>query len=298
VSIIIDSKGLSKHYGRTKALDNFDLTLEAGNPIALVGPNGAGKTTFLSLICGFIHPSAGEVSVLDHKPGSQDLSGRLAALPQDARFDPALSVGRQLKLYAQLQGMSGAQANAEVMRVLEIIKLPEVIGEKSEALSHGMRKRVALAQALLGQPEVILLDEPTAGIDPPNVKIIRDLIQEQSENATFVISSHNLDELEKLCSTVVYMEKGKLLHTGPIDPADDVAYLTLRMQSVDEQIFIEACSQLTGVVSVQRQAQGDFLIECDDGVVVDQSLLSLLATRGWDYKYLAKGRSLEERLYG
>lgn len=298
MSIIIDSKGLSKHYGRTKALENFDLQLESGDPIALVGPNGAGKTTFLSLICGFIHPSAGEVQVLGLKPGSQELSGRLAALPQDARFDPALSVGRQLKLYAQLQGMSSDEANAEVVRVLEIVKLPEVIKEKSEALSHGMRKRVALAQALLGEPEVILLDEPTAGIDPPNVKIIRDLIQEQSENATFVISSHNLDELEKLCSTVVYMEKGQLVHKGPIDAADDVAYLTVRMQGVDEQLFVQACSQLAGVVSVQRQAQGDYLIECDEGVVVDQSLLVMLATQGWDYKYLAKGRSLEERLYG
>lgn len=295
---IIESSNLSKHYGSTKALDNLDLQLDAGEPIALVGPNGAGKTTFLSLICGFIRSSAGAVNVLGHKPGSQALSGRLAALPQDARFDPSLSVGRQLRFYAQLQGMSVSEANKEVARVLDIVMLPEVVGDKSESLSHGMRKRVALAQALLGSPELILLDEPTAGIDPPNVKIIRDLIREQASNATFIISSHNLDELEKLCTTVVYLEKGKLQHMGPIDASDDIAYLTIRMQGVDEQPFIDACAQLPGVVKVQRQSQGDFLIECSDGVAVDQTLLAMLAERGWQYRHLAKGRSLEERLYG
>jgi len=295
---IINSQQLSKHYGNTKALDSLDLSLEAGEPIALVGPNGAGKTTFLSLLCGFIRSSSGSVSVLGHQPGSQALSGRLSALPQDARFDPALSVGRQLKFYAQLQGLSTGNAKKEVERVLDIVGLPEVIGDKSESLSHGMRKRVALAQALLGSPELVLLDEPTAGIDPPNVKIIRDLIREQAVNATFIISSHNLDELEKLCTTVVYLEKGKLSHMGPIDASDDVDYLTVRMQSVEEQAFIEACSQLPGVVTVQRQTQGDFLIHCAEGVAVDQSLLAMLAQKNWSYRHLAKGRSLEERLYG
>ncbi len=295
---IIESSNLSKHYGSTKALDSLDLKIEAGEPVALVGPNGAGKTTFLSLICGFIRSSGGAVNVLGHTPGSQALSGRMSALPQDARFDPALSVGRQLTFYAQLQGMSSGAARREVARVLDVVKLPEVINDKSESLSHGMRKRVALAQALLGSPELILLDEPTAGIDPPNVKIIRDLIREQASNATFIISSHNLDELEKLCTSVVYLEKGKLVHMGPIDASDDVDYLTIRMQSVDEQLFVEACLALPGVVKVQRQTQGDYLIECNEDGAVDQSLLAMLAARGWSYRHLAKGRSLEERLYG
>ncbi|MEE9334914.1 MAG: ABC transporter ATP-binding protein [Granulosicoccaceae bacterium] len=295
---IIESSNLSKHYGSTKALDKLELKLEAGEPIALVGPNGAGKTTFLSLLCGFIRLSGGEVKVLGHEPGSQALSGRMSALPQDARFDPTLSVGRQLKLYAQLQGLSSDQATKEVSRVLDVVRLPEVINDKSESLSHGMRKRVALAQALLGSPELILLDEPTAGIDPPNVKIIRDLIREQASNATFIISSHNLDELEKLCTSVVYLENGKLVQMGPIDASDDVDYLTIRIPGVDEEPFVEACLQLPGVVKVLRQSQGDFLIECSEDVAVDQALLAMLAERGWPYRHLAKGRSLEARLYG
>jgi len=297
---IINSKALSKYYGDTKALHNFDLQLDAGEPIALVGPNGAGKTTLLSLICGFIQPTSGEVNVLGHQPGSPELVGRLAALPQDARFDPSLSIGRQLNFYAQLQGMSNRDASTEVARVLDVVMLPEVEGEKAEELSHGMRKRVALAQALLGRPELIIFDEPTAGIDPPNVKIIRDLIRQLKSEATFIISSHNLDELEKLCASVVYLEKGMLVHNGAIDASDDVDYLTVRMQdqALDEQTFIDACQELPGVVGVQRQIQGSFLIECNDNEPVDQALLALFAQRGWNYRTITKGRSLEERLYG
>jgi len=114
---LIHTRALSKHYGSTKALDQFDLQLEPGEPIALVGPNGAGKTTLLSLICGFIQPSSGDVNVLGHKPGSASLVGRLAALPQDARFDPALSIGRQLGFYAQLQGMSVSYKGCQLVRL-------------------------------------------------------------------------------------------------------------------------------------------------------------------------------------
>jgi ABC-2 type transport system ATP-binding protein len=99
---LITTSGLSKHYGRVKALDSLDLTLEAGDPIALVGPNGAGKTTLLSLLCGFINPSAGRAEVLGHPVGSSELVGKLAALPQDANFDPRISIQRQLHLLARL----------------------------------------------------------------------------------------------------------------------------------------------------------------------------------------------------
>ncbi len=295
---LLHTEALSKNYGNTKALDSLDLTLEAGEPIALIGPNGAGKTTLLSLLCGYIRPSAGKATVLGHPPGSRALVGRLSALPQDAQFDPHFSVQRQLRLYAELQGMSRRQARIEVERVLETVQLTDSAKTKPVALSHGMRKRVALAQALLGEPELVLLDEPTAGIDPPNVKIIRDLIRSQTDKATFIISSHNLDELEKLCGSVVYLNAGRLIESGPLDPSVETGYLTLRLPNVPEVEFREACMRLTGVVDVQRQSQGDFLITCDTTPAVDQSILALLAKHNWHYRHIVNGRSLEERLYG
>ena len=295
---LITTQGLSKHYGKLRALDSLDLTLEAGAPIALVGPNGAGKTTLLSLLCGFIRPTAGTASVLGHAIGSRQLVGKVSALPQDANFDPRISIARQMRLLAQLQGMSASAAADEVERVLDIVQLSDISSKKPDELSHGMRKRLSLAQALIGQPELIMLDEPTAGIDPPNVKIIRDLIRAESANATFVISSHNLDELEKLCGSVVYLAAGKLVEYGPIDPSDDTGFLTLRPNEIEDAAFINACQSLQGVSSVQQQAQGDFLIRYDKQYTVDQQLLQLLVTNGWSYRYLINGRSLEDRLYG
>ncbi len=295
---IINTTGLSKNYGSIKALDNLDLSLESGDPIALIGPNGAGKTTLLSLLCGFIHPSSGSAELLGKKVGSRELIGKLAALPQDAHLDPRFSIQRQLGLFAKLQGFSGDAAKKEVSRVLETVLLADAGVKKPGELSHGMRKRVSIAQALIGSPELVLLDEPTAGIDPPNVKIIRDLIRSESSNATFLISSHNLDELEKLCSTVVYLSEGKLVEAGPIKTNTDDGYLTISLPSVPEEQFLRECAKLTGVLNVHRQAQGDYLIRQTEGHAVDQALLALLAKNGWKYRHLIKGRSLEERLYG
>lgn len=295
---VIETVGLSKQYGRVKALDNLDLSLNTGEPIALIGPNGAGKTTFLSLLCGFIKPSSGQAMVLGESVGSQKLSGRIAALPQDAQLDPRLTIVRQLRFFARLQGMSGAEAKKDVARVLDIVQLSDAGASRPEELSHGMRKRIALAQSLLGQPELVLLDEPTAGIDPPNVKIIRDLIRTESANATFLISSHNLDELEKLCSHVVYLSQGRLLKSEPISTSAESGYLTISVSEAPQDDFMQMARALDGVLDIQRQAQGDYLIKCDEDIAVDQALLFMLASQGWQYKHLIKGRSLEERLYG
>lgn len=295
---VITTTGLSKHYGSIAALDSLDLSLESGEPIALIGPNGAGKTTLLSLLCGFIRPSAGTAQVLGHNIGSKALTGKMSALPQDAHLDPRFSVQKQLGLFARLQGMNGGAATKEVDRVLDAVQLADAATKKPGELSHGMRKRVSLAQALIGKPALILLDEPTAGIDPPNVKIIRDLVRSESKNATFVISSHNLDELEKLCGSVVYLSEGKLVEAGPLDATSDDGFLTIRLPSAPEDQFLRECSKLPGVLTVQRQAQGDYLIHQTEGHAVDQALLLMLAKNGWRYKHLIKGRSLEERLYG
>jgi len=295
---LISTHGLSKNYGGVQALDSLDLILEPGAPIALIGPNGAGKTTFLSLLCGFIRPSGGSAQVLGHNVGSRALSGKLSALPQDAHLDPRFSINKQLGLFARLQGMGGADAKREVSRVLDTVQLADAGVKKPGELSHGMRKRVSLAQALIGKPELILLDEPTAGIDPPNVKIIRDLVRSEADNATFIVSSHNLDELEKLCGSVVYLSEGKLLESGPLEATSDDGYLTVRLPTAPEDQFIRECRKITGVLDVQRQAQGDYLIHQKEGHAVDQALLAMLAKNGWRYRHLIKGRSLEERLYG
>lgn len=298
---VLVTKGLEKRFGSIKALNNVNLELDAGEPIALIGPNGAGKTTLFSVLCGYLRPSAGDVSVLGEKPGSAALVGRLSAMPQDAWMNPQFNVGRQLVHYARLQGLSKKAAKYDMARVLDRVQLPHAAKMKPEALSHGMRKRVALAQALLGTPELVLLDEPTAGIDPPNVKIIRDLVVELSDSITFIVSSHNLDELERLCKSVVYLEHGELIQIGSLAAHSDEhdSYLTVRLAANSDDVAFESlATRVLGVQSVARLAQGDFLLHCDSEAVVDEALLVAMREAGINYRQLVRGRSLEDRLYG
>ena len=309
---LVRCEGLRKRYGRVRALDGLDLELGRGAPIALVGPNGAGKTTLLSLLAGFVRPGGGTVRVLGERPGSARLAGRLGALPQDALFDPGLSVGHQLRVLAELQGFGRGAARVEVARALGAVGLEGVSGQRPTALSHGMRKRVAFAQALLGEPELVLLDEPTAGIDPENARAIRELIVARGgadgPGTTFLVSSHNLDELERLCGSVVQLERGALVRHEALAPGDaarretppgaDDDALTVRLAEVPPEAFAEAAGALAAVRSLRRLADGDWRLQVDDPGVAAESLLALLRERGWHWRRLTRGRSLEERLYG
>ena len=295
---VVHCQGLTKRYGSTHAIDQLTLELNAGEPIALIGPNGAGKTTLISLICGFIRPSEGQVSILGHEPGAAALSGQLAALPQDALLDPRLNVGRQLRFFARLQGLSKREASAEVDRVLDTVDLKDSASSRPTDLSHGMRKRIAIAQSLIGSPRLVLLDEPTAGIDPPNARMIRDLVREQSANTTFIVSSHNLDELERLCGSVVYLENGRLVSFDAVNDDESHDILTLRTANMAADEFIPLCRQIPHVKDVSQTMQGDYLIETDNDMLASIAVLQLLAENGWRYRHLARGKSLEERLYG
>ena len=297
---LIECDNISKRYGSTLALDGVTLSLEAGAPIALIGPNGAGKTTLFSLLCGFLRASAGDVKIMGYAPSDSKLHGRLAALPQDANLDPRFTIGHQLTLLARLQGMPSQLANKEVLRVLDQVGLPEVIVQKPDALSHGMRKRVMLAQALMGNPELILLDEPTAGLDPPNVKVMRSLIADAANNATFIISSHNLDELERVCQSVVHLEKGKLKGVVDIAQSRSSGFYTVVMaeMSVTEAEVSTSLSGLASVNNVTFNAPNRFVVEYDATQTgMDLKIMTHLSEKGWPYRQLVNGRTLEDQLY-
>ncbi|PWQ98299.1 ABC transporter ATP-binding protein [Leucothrix arctica] len=297
---LIECDNITKRYGSTLALDGVTLSLEAGAPIALIGPNGAGKTTLFSLLCGFLRASSGDVKIMGYSASDSRLHGRLAALPQDANLDPRFTVGHQLTMLARLQGMSSGVAHKEVLRVLDKVGLPEVIVKKPEALSHGMRKRVMLAQALMGSPELILLDEPTAGLDPPNVKVMRSLIAEAANNATFIISSHNLDELERVCKSVVHLEQGKLKGVVDIAQSRSSGYYTVVMAEmpVAANIIIASLKSLPSVNNVTFNEPNRFVIEYDAAQAgLDLTIMQCLSDKGWPYRQLVNGRTLEDQLY-
>lgn len=299
MTALIRAQALSKNFGRKTVLDNLDFTLEAGDPIALIGPNGAGKTTLFSLLCGYLSPSSGQLDILGHKPGSSSLFGRVSALPQDAQLDPNFSVQTQLEFYGRLQGMNKATAKAETARVLALVDLAENGPQKATALSHGMRKRVAIAQALLGQPELVLLDEPTAGLDPVNAMQVRKLIASLSKEATFIISSHNIFELERLCGTVLYLENGRLQQQQPTHQQGGVGYLTVQLEQGDNHRVQTLLSQIAGVQKVEVLQKHEYGVSYDREFCpdLDLTVLALLRSEGLPYRQLTLGRSLEQQLF-
>lgn len=306
---LIQCQGLSKSYGSKKALKNVSFSLNPGAPIALVGPNGAGKTTLFSLLCGYLSPSEGTIRLLGEAPNSPKLLGKVAALPQDATLDPNLTIASQLALFARLQGMNAKLASEEALRVLSLVDLVDVAQQKPPSLSHGTSKRVAIAQALIGSPTLVLLDEPTAGLDPANAKKVRELVKTLSPTTTFMISSHNLDELEKLCDQVLYLDKGELSQSVSMRANTDSDYLTLTMQHCDSEKLLQEVAKLSGVINVSAKQSNSFVIQLApsedktteqsaiDNYQLEMKLLSLFNHHHWQYKMLMKGRTLEETLF-
>lgn len=296
---LINCHNVGKSYGHKRALDQVSFELEAGQAVALVGPNGAGKTTLFSLLCGYISPTQGEIHILGHRPGSKALLGKVAALPQDARLDPNLTIEAQLALFAQLQGFNKQAALVECERVLNLVALNEIAKHKPLALSHGMSKRVSIAQALIGSPQLVLLDEPTAGLDPANAKAIRELVRNQSHQTTFVISSHNLDELEKLCDKVLYLDKGSLNQSVSIKDEQATQYLTLTMQHCDTEALVTQLSMWPQVNSIKNSQYNEFVIQYNliQDYELESQLFKLFSSQGWTYRTLQRGRTLEDKLF-
>lgn len=300
---------LSKRFKNNNALDRVSFEVKRGETVGLVGANGAGKTTLLRILCGFLHPSSGSVRIFDQQPGSKALLGKFSALPQDAQFDPVFSIQKQLSHYARLQGFSRKHADIEALRVLELMRLEKSANTKPNALSHGMRKRAAIAQALIGEPQLILLDEPTAGLDPPNARNIRQQITALSDTTTVLISSHNLPELDRLCQTILYMDKGHLAsRTNDFSNLSTTAanrfqYLTLQIDHVSEVDVIATIERLPCVSCVSNKQKNEYVIHYDANEAsklnppLDQQLLRLLSEKGLRYRQLINGKTLENRIF-
>jgi len=299
MSTLIEVSGLNKFFGDKQALNNVEFEIEKGAPVALVGPNGAGKTTLFSVLCGYIQPSAGQVKIFNANPGSKATFGRLAALPQDAQLDPRFSIAHQLSFYGQLQGFDKKKSKFEVERTLELVGLSDTLNEKPDALSHGMRKRVTIAQALMGTPDIVMLDEATAGLDPLHAREIRQLVASLSSDITFILSSHDLNELERLCQQVLYLDKGVLQRHKTLANDIDHSYLTLRMEKQEEGL-IEGLKSIEQVIDVVNSQDREYLISVQqsiDSVPLDIQILQMCHQRQWSYRQLINGKTLENQLF-
>lgn len=218
MSPALELRGVRKRYGKTVALDGLDLRVERGTMLGLVGPNGAGKTTTFSIVSGAIRPDAGEVHVLGEGPfDPRRQAGALGILPQDCALNPHSSARQLLTFFARLQGLSRKDAAKDAERLLEALRLRERASSRVGQLSHGMKRRLAVAQAFVGDPALVLLDEPTGGLDPHLVVDMRALLLSEKRKRTLIVSSHILSDLEQTCDRVAFLEEGRCIREDAVD---------------------------------------------------------------------------------
>jgi ABC-type multidrug transport system ATPase subunit len=308
VEAAVRIKGIVKRFGIKTAVDGISLTIQQGHVYGLIGPNGAGKTTTFSMLAGYLTPNEGTIEVLGFAPKQVDeLRGRLGVLPQDALLPSGDKVGEFLVHMARLQNIPKDKVLPEVRKVLEEIDGKDWWDLRCGSLSHGMAKRVALAQALLGEPDVVLLDEPTAGLDPKVAYEVRQIIKARRGQCTIVISSHNLHELEEICNAAAILDRGRVVASG------SMAELTASSHEVHikvaptagvslaNQIPLQALREIPHVKRVELDGETHELgvyferREIDAETVIGHVLWILLNARV-RISGVSKGRGLEQRV--
>ena len=219
MTVTIEISNLSKFFGDKAAVDNVSLKIEKGQIVALLGPNGAGKSTLMNMICGYLAPSAGSIRVLGQDVSENSLKVRenIGFLPEGAPLYPDLSVRQFLNYMAELRGFYGEERDERVAAAEALAKVENVAQQKIETLSKGYSRRVGFAQSILSRPPVLLLDEPTDGLDPNQKRHIRSLISQMGKSRTIVISTHLLEEAESVCNRIVLVNKGRIMADGDLN---------------------------------------------------------------------------------
>ncbi len=216
--VMIEAAGLSKFYGIFKAIKDVSFTVRQGELVAFLGPNGAGKSTTMKILTGYLAPSEGRARIAGHDMSSDRIAGStlLGYLPENGPLYPDMTPHGLLDFFAEARGLAKSVKDDRIEAVIDICKLESVIFKPISKLSKGYRQRVGMAQALLHQPEVLILDEPTAGLDPNQIHEVRNTMVRIGQESTILLSTHILQEVEAMASRVVMINQGELVHDGSV----------------------------------------------------------------------------------
>ncbi len=302
IGVALTTRDLVKRYGRRRALDGCTLVVPRGAMMGLVGPNGAGKTTWMMAVAGFLRVSSGTIDLLGRGPFDAKVhSGHFAILPQDSELPLEARLGDLLYRYARMQGLSPEAARRSSAEMLKAVNLADRAKSSIRSLSHGMRMRVRLAQCFLGSPEVVLLDEPLNGLDPVEADRIRQFLRRRRGQQTIVISSHNLHDIETLCTHVAFVEKGRVARTATLEAitraASRVTY-TLAAKPTDMDALAAAVPGAAFAWTDETHALACSFSETAGGVgTVNRNLLPVLLAQT-DVLSVSSGLSLEQAYLG
>jgi ABC-2 type transport system ATP-binding protein len=215
---MIEAEGLCKYYGAFTAVQDVSFRIHQGEVVAFLGPNGAGKSTTMKLLTGYLSPSAGVARIAGHDMASDRLEGsaRLGYLPENGPLYPDMTPRALLQFFAAARGMPGPQSRQRVEAMIDLCDLGAVVGKPIAKLSRGYRQRVGMAQVLLHEPDVLILDEPTAGLDPNQIREVRETIRKLGQTKTILLSTHILQEVEAMCGRILFIDEGRLKFNGPV----------------------------------------------------------------------------------
>ena len=302
---MIKVQNLTKRYAGFTAINNLNFEVERGEIVGFLGPNGAGKSTTMKILTGYLPATSGTAKIAGFDVFEQSLQARqhIGYLPENTPLYQDMRIGEYLRYRAQLKGVAGGKIKERVGDVLEMCDLSNVERKLIGSLSKGYRQRVGLADALVSDPDLLILDEPTIGLDPNQIRQVRELVKNLANKRTVLISTHILPEVEIMCSRVIVIHKGKIR-------ASDTAENLLRAHRVAGALRIEAnvhgddarlrLSQVEGVKDVTEEADGDyttFQLRLEPNAEPSDEVLRLATERRWSVRELMRRRATLEDVF-
>lgn len=297
---MIDCQGLTKQYGHLLAVDDLSFQVRPGEVLGFLGPNGAGKTTTMRIIAGYVPPTAGRASVcgFDVETQATQAKRKIGYLPEGAPSYPEMTARTFLEFIADSRGLTGAHRRERLQTVFGLLHLEPVLEQSIETLSKGYRRRVGLAQAIIHDPEVLILDEPTDGLDPNQKHEVRGLINQMAESKIIIISTHLLEEVDAVCNRAIIIARGRIL-------ADDTPQNLEAKSSFHNAVSMKLANpaqldavraeiaRLPEVADTETDAKTDRLTAFPaDGKMPLKAISELAGARGWELAelHLESGR--------
>ncbi|MBT8036376.1 MAG: ABC transporter ATP-binding protein [Verrucomicrobiae bacterium] len=303
---MIDVRNLSKRYGRHAAVSDISFQVGTGKIVGFLGPNGAGKTTTLRMLTGYLPPSSGSARIAGYDIFRQSIKARrhIGYMPENVPLYDEMRVREYLRYRAQLKGLKGKDARQHIGEAMDLCGLSDVRRKMIKTLSKGFRQRVGLADALVHKPELLILDEPTNGLDPNQIRSIRNLIKHLGQTHTIMVSTHILSEVEMTCDHVIIIDEGKIKATGSppelVSQMRAAGKITVELDA-DAETAAGALGRLEHVKKITQEPSEDewarFSLLVDSGTDTRERIAELASQHGWPIRSLYRHTATLEDVF-
>ncbi|MFQ5600801.1 MAG: ATP-binding cassette domain-containing protein [Candidatus Krumholzibacteriia bacterium] len=304
---MIEIRDLHKHFGETRAVNGISFDVKSGEILGFLGPNGAGKTTTMRVITCYLPPTSGSVEVdgLDVTERSLEVRQKIGYLPESAPLYLDMNVVDYLKFIAEIRRIPPSEVRGQVRNAIEVCALDDVLRKNVGELSSGYKQRLGLAQAILHDPEILVLDEPTRGLDPNQIVEIRTLIRELGQHKTVIFSTHILQEVQALCDRVLIIHNGEIVFDGSKEELSagvsgmDRVYVEVRANGADAQEHLGGLDQVKAVHVLGKDTDGRMRlrIETPRGIDVRETIFHAAVQRGWVLLEMRRERQSVEEVF-